>query len=333
MPRTGGTYALPSETAASPNELITSAKWNTSFNDIEAELTASATKTPTFVTTAASTDLPNERVLTAGTGLGLTDGGAGAALTVAISDAELLAIAGLTSAADKGIHFTGAGTAAVHDLSAFARTILDDANAAAVRTTIGAGTSNGDVVGPASSTDNAVARFDSTTGKLVQNSIVTLSDTGDLSGVVLIARTGGVDIEGTNTNDDAGAGQVGQIIESTVLAGSAVSLTTATAANITSISLTAGDWDVWGSVCSNPSSTATYYYGWISTTSATVPTAPNGGAIAVIQVSFASAAGQFIPVGQRRLSLASTTTVYLSMQSAFAGTNAGYGYIGARRVR
>ena len=38
----------------------------------------------------------------------------------------------------------------------------------------------GDVVGPSSSTDNALARFDSTTGKLIQNSLVTVSDTGDL---------------------------------------------------------------------------------------------------------------------------------------------------------
>ena len=40
-------------------------------------------------------------------------------------------------------------------------------------------TTGGDVVGPASSTDNAVARFDGTTGKLIQNtSAVTLSDAG-----------------------------------------------------------------------------------------------------------------------------------------------------------
>lgn len=37
---------------------------------------------------------------------------------------------------------------------------------------------NGDVVGPASSTDNAITRFDSTTGKLIQNSSVTISDVG-----------------------------------------------------------------------------------------------------------------------------------------------------------
>lgn len=39
----------------------------------------------------------------------------------------------------------------------------------------------GDVVGPASSTDNAIARFDGTTGKLIQNSSATLSDTGVLT--------------------------------------------------------------------------------------------------------------------------------------------------------
>ncbi len=43
---------------------------------------------------------------------------------------------------------------------------------------------SGDVVGPASATDNAIARFDTTTGKLIQNSIVTVSDTGAVSGVI-----------------------------------------------------------------------------------------------------------------------------------------------------
>jgi len=41
----------------------------------------------------------------------------------------------------------------------------------------------GDVVGPASATDNAITRFDTTTGKLIQNSVVIVGDTGSITGV------------------------------------------------------------------------------------------------------------------------------------------------------
>jgi len=53
-------------------------------------------------------------------------------------------------------------------------------------TTIDA-TGSGDVVGPASAADNALVRFDGTTGKLVQNGQITQSDTGDLASVNSIA--------------------------------------------------------------------------------------------------------------------------------------------------
>ena len=43
------------------------------------------------------------------------------------------------------------------------------------------GGGSGDVTGPGSSTDNAVARFDSTTGKIIQNSGVVINDSGEVT--------------------------------------------------------------------------------------------------------------------------------------------------------
>jgi hypothetical protein len=79
----------------------------------------------------------------------------------------------------------------------------------------------GDVVGPASATDNALARFDTTTGKLIQNSVVTVSDAGVVDGVTHMNNVDYIDFDttyaitlaagqlGWNGNDTLGLGMIG----------------------------------------------------------------------------------------------------------------------------
>lgn len=64
------------------------------------------------------------------------------------------------------------------------------------------GGGSGDVTGPASSTDNALSRFDGTTGKTIQNSTVTLNDDGNFDNV------NGITFDTTPTNAPTSVGSM-----------------------------------------------------------------------------------------------------------------------------
>ncbi len=141
-------------------------------------------------------------------------------------------------------------------------------------------------------------------------------------------------IIGTTTNNNANAGSVGEFIESILLQGSAVALTSTVSANITSITLTAGDWDVFGYVgfLLAGTTTVTSGLGGVSTTSATLPTTEYGGfnnasyTPGAVRISFS------VPMG--RVSLSGGATIYLVAALQFGTSTAGgFGSIHARRRR
>lgn len=138
---------------------------------------------------------------------------------------------------------------------------------------------------------------------------------------------------GTITNDDAPPGVRGEIISSAVPSGSAVSLTTATPADVTSISLTPGDWDVEGNInFAGSGVTLTSSIGGLSSTSATLPS--DGSEVySGLQLNTTTATNG-VTLPRKRISLSATTTIYLEGQATFsAGTEAAFGSLTARRIR
>lgn len=144
--------------------------------------------------------------------------------------------------------------------------------------------------------------------------------------------TGGVMAKGTSTNNNATAGYIGEYINSQVLNASAVTPPgTGTSFNVTSISLSPGDWDVWGNMRANTGSASDQaYHGWISSTSATPP----DGSLLVIVAPFTALTGLGFVVPYIRFSLSATTTVYLSSRCFYTGAAPTVsGGIHARRAR
>jgi len=145
--------------------------------------------------------------------------------------------------------------------------------------------------------------------------------------------TGNTTIFGTTTNNSATAGYVGEVISSNVLVGSAVALTTNVVANVTSILLTAGDWDVngWVGFRAGGATTITYLRTSISITSATTNSAWQSNMEAAITANSVDPALQLGPYQQL---LSGTTTVYLTANAGFAvSTLSAFGQLRARRVR
>lgn len=128
----------------------------------------------------------------------------GAAIAEVAAEAQPLASA-LTTLASKTPVGTGSDIRSSSGSYATDDCVKVDANGNLVTAgaPCGSGSSLGDVVGPASATDNALPRFDSTTGKLIQNSGAILDDTNNLTGVATITLpNSGLHLLDTNASHD-----------------------------------------------------------------------------------------------------------------------------------
>lgn len=128
----------------------------------------------------------------------------------------------------------------------------------------------------------------------------------------LISPTSTVGIKGTTTNDSPATGSIGES-NAPGTAASAVATTSAAPTNVTSVSLTAGDYLVWGMVSTNPAggTITSGFVAGVSTTSAGYTSI--GGVTNVVAMNYTTAAGQGLAAQapMYHLKLSTTTTVYL----------------------
>ena len=129
---------------------------------------------------------------------------------------------------------------------------------------------------------------------------------------------------------------IGGYLSSSVAQGSAVALTSTTAANLTSITLTEGEWDISGAVAFLPaaSTSITALAGSSNETSATIGGAHNSFVRASAAV-VPGAVGQVSPIPVHRVVVpaGSTQVIYLVARATFTVSTLGaYGIIQARRV-
>lgn len=140
---------------------------------------------------------------------------------------------------------------------------------------------------------------------------------------------------GVTDGSNATAGQIGEFLSAQLLSTAAITLTSAVDASIVTLALTAGDWDVWGSVGFNLASNNmnTVLKGWIN---------PTGGAAAPsidqmggqVTASATTAVAQpLLPLTPMRISVAAGVTIRLGVSATFSNSAAGWGKLMARRRR
>jgi hypothetical protein len=154
--------------------------------------------------------------------------------------------------------------------------------------------------------------------------------TGTIAATGAITPSTTAGIVGTTTANNANAGSDGEYQSNSA---SGTSLTSGTAANCDSLTLTAGDWDVGGTVQFIPAGT-TVITGETSSASTVSATAGPNSQTQTIFIAHAAGQGDILSTGYARVNVSTSTTVYAVGEATFTtSTLTCNGYLHARRIR
>lgn len=138
---------------------------------------------------------------------------------------------------------------------------------------------------------------------------------------------------GTTTNDNAAPGQIGEFVSAQSLQGAAVALASSVDKAIKTISLTAGDWDVWAAAGFTTTGQEVTTRAWINAAGSVAPSLDQMGGNAYRNIPVSGTTTALYSVPATRVSLAATGTVTLGVKATFTGSVSGWGQIMARRRR
>lgn len=159
--------------------------------------------------------------------------------------------------------------------------------------------------------------------------ITSINNTAKL--IIPNTTTGGVNLLGRTDGNFGSAGFVGEVIESTVLQGDAISLTNGVSANVTSISLTPGVWSYSGMVVFSAAGGNIVLYASVIASSETGELGFNEGIFAASATAGLGVVS--VPTPTRYVTITTNTTIYLTALGNFSsGSMSAYGSIKAVRI-